>query len=805
MSDPRFTLRLAVRALRAAPLVSVLAILCIGLGIGGVTTVYSTASAFTFHPLPQFVEPDRLVVVGDAPAQSPTANYSVAAGTFTDLATLREFSVIAALTSFTANIAGDDLPERVTGARVSAGFFRLASRAPMLGRAFLPNEMETGADRVAILSHGLWQRRFAGDPAIVGRTVRINGEAWMVTGVMPEDFVFPAGTQLWAPLALSPAEAIDRSTRNLFMMGRLAPGVSVERATLAVRTLGARLVSDWPVAYRDRVLHAQSAEAVFGEGPRPFMVVLLGAVAFQLLIACANVANLLLARATGRRRETGVRIALGASRSRLVSQQLTESSLLALAGGILGVLLAWWGVRATAATVPVEVQQYIPGFGAIHLDVRALLVAAVVTMVAGVVFGLAPALAGSRVDVVAALKDAGRGESRQSAVRRLRSSLVVAEIALALMLVAGAALMASTFRRLSAASGGFRTEQILTAAVTLPEAGYPNDSSVVRFWDRLRDATAALPGVEAAELTTVLPMTWNEERAQFYAENERPERPDDVPRSGIRRVSPGYLRALDVALVRGRWFETTDREDAPHVAIVSERAAQRYFPRGDAVGRRLVRRGRPLEVIGVVRDVRANPLTSDEPLDVVYVPLAQSVSRTASLVIRTRQDPVSLTPSLQATIGRIDARLAAGDVAPMARVVATVTSPQSATAQMLMASAFIALVMATVGTYGVMSYVVGRRVHEMGVRVALGATRGDLVRLVVGGVARLALVGVVFGVLGALALGRGMEAILFDTSPADPLVLGGAAVLLAVIAIAAGYFPARRAAAVSPLVALRSD
>jgi predicted permease len=805
MPDPRFTLRLAIRALRAAPLVSVLAILCIGLGIGGVTTVYSTASAFTFHPLPQFVEPDRLVLVGDAPAQSPTANITVAAGTFADLASLGEFSFLAALTDFTANIAGDDLPERVNGGRVSADFFRLAGRAPMLGRAFLPDEMRVGADRVAILSYGLWRRRFAGDPAIVGRTVRINGEGWVIIGVMPEDFVFPAGTQLWVPLALSPAEAVDRGTRSLFVMGRLAPGVSVERAVVAVRALGARLTSDWPEAYRNRVLHAQSAEAVFGEGPRPFMIVLLGAVAFQMLIACANVANLLLARATGRRRETGMRIALGATRARLVSQHLTESSLLALAGGALGVLLASWGVRATAATVPVEVQQYIPGFGAIHLDVQALLVAAVVTMVAGVLFGLAPALAGTRVDVVTALKDAGRGESRRSAVRRLRSSLVVGEIALALMLVTGAALMASTFRRLSVAYPGFRTEQILTATVTLPEADYPNDSSVVRFWNRLREATAALPGVEAAELTTVLPMTWNEQRAQFYPEHERPERPDDVPSSGIRQVSPGYLQSLDIVLVRGRWFAPTDRQEAPGVAIVSERAAQRYFPRGDAVGRRLVRRDRPVEVIGVVRDVRANPLTSDEPLDVVYLPLAQWVARTASLVIRTRQDPASLTPVLQATVGRMDARLAAGDVAPMERVVATVTSPQSATAQMLLASAFIALVMATVGTYGVMSYVVGRRVHEMGVRLALGATRGDLVRLVVNSVARLALAGVVLGVLGALALGRGMQAILFDTSPADPLVLGGAAALLALIAMAAGYFPARRAAAVSPLVALRSD
>jgi len=730
---------------------------------------------------------------------------NIAAGTLAELGAVREFSVVAALTDFAANIAGDDLPERVNGARVSAGFFRMAGRTPHMGRAFLAEEMEPGADRVVILSHGLWQRRFGGDPSIVGRTVRINGEAWTIVGVMPEDFIFPAGFQLWVPLALTPTEAVDRATRNLFTLGRLAPGVTSGQAELAIRSLGTRLAADWPDAWRDRVLRTQSAEEIFGDGPRPFMLVLIGAVAFQLLIACANVANLLLARATGRRRETGVRIALGASRGRLVAQHLTESLLIALAGGSLGVLLAWWGTRATGATVPVEVQQFIPGFGQIHLDVRAFAVTAVVSMLAGVVFGIVPALAAARVDVVDSLKDAGRSESRRSALRRLRSGLVAGQIGMALVLVAGAALMMSTFRRLSVAYPGFRTDQVLTASVTLPQPDYPDDSAVVRFWDRLREAAAALPGVEAAELTTVLPMSWDEQRAQFYVEHERPQSLDDLPASGLRRVSSGYLEALDVPLVSGRSFQSTDAQDAPGVAILSELAARRFFPSGDALGRRLVSRDRTVEVVGIARDVRANPLTSSEPLDVVYVPLSQWPSRSTSLVLRSRQDPASLAPALQATIVRLDSRLAAGDVAPMERVVAAVTAPQSATAQMLMMSALIALIMATVGTYGVMSYVVGRRTHEIGLRVALGASQGNVIGLVIGSVARLAAIGTVIGLLGALALGRGMQAILVDTSPSDPLVLGGAALLLAVTSLAAGYFPARRAAAVNPLIALRSD
>jgi putative ABC transport system permease protein len=803
--DLRFVIRMAMRALRAAPLVSLLAILCIGLGIGSFTTVYSTAAAFTFHPLPQLGDPERLLLVADVPANALRRGQTVAPGTFADLASLPELSSAAALTNFVANIIGEDLPERADGVRVSAEFFRAVGRTPMLGRTFVPDEMVPGADRVVILSHGLWQRRFGRDSAVVGRIVRINGDAWTVVGIMPEDFVFPAGTQLWAPLALTTAEATDRTNRNLMMMARLAPGVSVERGQLAVRALGQRLASTWPGRYTDRVLYAQRAEEVFGEGPRPFMIVLLSAVTFLLLIACANVANLLLARATARQRETGVRIALGATRARIVGERLAESLLLALAGGALGLLVAWWGVHATATTVPLEVQQYIPGFGAIRLDQRALVLAAAVSMLSGLLFGIVPALLGSRMDVVTSLKDAGRSESRRSGLRQLRSALVVGEIALALMLVVGAALMVTTFRRLSVSYPGFRTDMVLTGRVTLPESGYPTDSAVVQFWDRLREAVAVLPGMEAAEMTTVLPMTWNEQRAPFHVERERPLRPEDVPSAGIRSVSPGFLRALDVGLLSGRWIESTDAQDAPKVALLSESAARRFFPRGDAVGGRLASRDRVFEIVGIVRDVRANPLTSNEPLDVVYVPLSQSTSRTVSLVIRAREDPASLTPALQRAIGRLDARLAVGEVTLMGSVVRTVTSPQSATAQTLLASAIIALVMAIVGTYGVISYVTGRRTHEIGVRVALGASHGAIVRLVVAGVSRLVLAGVVVGTVGALALGRGMQAILFDTSPSDLRVIAGAAVLLGAAAFAAGYIPARRAAAVSPLVALRSD
>ena len=797
--------RFALRALRGAPLVSSLAIACIGLGIGAVTTVYSTASAFTFRPLPQLEDPARLVLVMETPASDRNGGVRVTPGTVGDLRALRQFSAVSALVDWTANIAGIDVPERVSGGRVSAEFFRTTGRTAALGRTFTPDDISQDR-RVVVLSHGLWQRRFGGDTSIVGRSVRINGEDYQVLGVMPDDFVFPTGTQLWAPLALSPAAAADRSTRSLFALARLAPGVPLEQAAAAVSVLGRRIAADHPTTHKSWVLRTQPVEEFFGAGPRPFMLVLIAAVAFLLLIACANVANLLLVRATARRRELGLRVALGATRARLVAQLLTESVLLALAGGIVGIALAWVGIKATAASVPLEVRQYIPGFGAIALDYRAMAVASLVSMLAGVAFGVVPALVGAAVDVNTALKDAGRSESRRSRLRALRGALVVGEIALALMLVVGAALMATTFRRLSLGDPGFRTANLLTATITLPDADYRSDSAIVRFWAQLRESLNSQPGVASAEITSILPMSWNDARMRLYPEGQKPDHIEDAPALGFRRVSAGYLGALGVAQVGGRSFTDADRQEAPLVALLSETAARRLFPGGAAVGQRLVIRERTVTVVGVVHDVRANPLTSDSPMSVAYVPLAQWPPRAASVVLHTASSDLTGVPStLQRVIANQDSRLAAGEVATMRRVVEMATSPQSATAQMLLAAAFIALMMAAVGTYGVMAYVVARRTQEIGVRVALGATTGMVLRLVMGGALRLATMGVAIGLVGAALLGRAMQAVLVDTNPADPMILTGAAALLVSVGLLAGWLPARRAARVDPAIALRAD
>ena len=799
-------IRYAVRTLRRAPGMAALAVLCMGLGIGAVTTMYSTARAFTLRPIPQVRDAGRVMHVWEGPADAPDQADGVTPAVLHDLGELREFSAVAGMQAVTLNVTGGDVPERVRAARVSFDFLHAMGRRPVLGRDFTAADDAAGADRVVLLGFGLWQRRFGGDSTLVGGTVQLNGEAYRVVGILPDDFVFPAAAQLLTPLALTPAAGATRVGRNLFALARLAPGVGARQAEAAVAALGARLATAYPEASGHWVMRAEPAESLFGRGPRPFMMVLLASVGFVLLIACANVANLLLARATGRRREIALRVALGASRARIVRQLLTESVLIALAGAALGVLIALWGLDATAANVPVEVRVFIPGFGMMHLDPGAFVVALVAAVGSGVLFGLAPALAAVRTDVQQSLKDGARGEVSGGGVRKLRSALVVVEVALALVLLVGATLMISTFRQLALTDPGFRSAGVLTLGVTLPAADYPQDSTVTAFYRSLEERIAALPGVEAAGMTTVLPMSWNEDRTPVEVEGRPPRRPEDAPQLGFRIVSPGYLGALGVALKSGRGFVSQDNSNAPLVAVVSETAARTLWASDVALGKRLkVRGGQWSQVVGVVGDLRGNVLIAEDPRPVVYVPYLQMPARSMTLVARTAGDPAALAPQVQHEITALDPRLAAGDVSPMRRVMLSALSPQSATAQMLAAAAIIALFMAAAGTYGVMAYSVAQRTQEIGVRVALGATPSAILRLVLGQGLTLAGAGLVLGVVGALAMGRGMRAILAGTDASDPVTIGGVALVLGAVAVVASWVPARRAMRVDPMVALRSE
>jgi putative ABC transport system permease protein len=801
-------LRFAIRTLRKSPGLAVLAILCMGLGIGAVTSMYSTAVAFTFRPLPQVRDAGRMMHVWEGPADSPRRDDQVSAGSLRDLRALGVFSDVVGIRWFSANIIGTDLPEQVTGVRVTANALHALGRTPLLGRDFTAADDEPGGGHVVLLTYGLWQRRFGGDRGIVGSVVRINGEGYTVVGVMPKDFSFPVGTELWTPLALSAAGWADRDYRNNFALARLTPGISATQAEAAVEALGGRLAVAYPEAFGRWVLRAEPAVDYFGSGPRPFMNVLLAASLFVLLIACADVANLLLARATSRRRELAVRIALGAGRARIVRQQLTESVLIALAGGGLGVLIALWSLSGLGRSVPVEVQTLIPGFGRLHLDGGALLVTLVVAIASGVLFGIVPAFAAARVDVQRTLKEGARGDvgGTRTGGGRLRAALVVAEVALALMLLVGAAQMLGTYRRLALSDPGFREDGILTASVTLPAADYPNDSDVVQFYRNLEDRLAALPGVTAVGATTVLPLSWNADQAGIEVEGRPPLRPEDVPRVNVRQVSPGFLAALGVPLLKGRALRPDDDARAPAVAVVSDAAAKSLWPGENPLGKRFrLRSDQWTEVVGVVGDVRANPLMGGDTRLVVYLPERQRPARVTSLVLDAAGDPTGLAPLVQRQITALDSRLAAGSVLTMRRVVAAALSPQSATARTLVIAALIALLMACIGLYGVMSYSVAQRTQEIGVRVALGASAGGVVRLVLRQALLLTLVGVVIGGAGALALGRGMQAILVGSKAGDPVTLGVVAIALGLVAAAASAVPALRAAKVDPMEALRAE
>ncbi len=801
-------LRYAVRTLRKSPGLAVLAVLCMGLGIGAVTSMYSTAVAFTFRPLPQVRDAGRMVHVWESPAENPRREDGMSAAALRDVEALKGFSAVYAHRWWTANIVGSDLPEQVRAVRVDAAALRALGRAPLLGRDFTADDDTPSGGHVVLLGYGLWQRRFGGVRDVVGRVVRINGEGYTVVGVMPEGFSFPAGVELWAPLALDAGAWANREQRSYFVVARLAPGVTQREAEAAVRALGARLAAAYPAVSADYAMHVESAVQYFGAGPRPFMNVLLAASLFVLLIACADVANLLLARATGRRRELALRIALGASRARIVRQQLTESVVIALAGGALGVLLALWGLNGLATSVPAEVRVFIPGFGRLHVDGSALLLTLVVAIGSGILFGLVPAFAATRVDVQGSLKEGARGDvgGARSGAGRLRGALVVAEVGLALILLVGATQMLGTYRRLALTDPGFRVDGVLTLSVTLPAVDYPSDSDVVQFHRNLEDRLVALPGANAVGATTVLPLSWNESRGGVQVEGRQPRRPEDVPQLGMRQVSPAYFAALQIPLLKGRGLRSDDDAGAPAVAVLSEAAARFLWPGEDPLGKRFkVWSDQWVEVVGVAGDVRGNPLVGGDTRLVVYLPDRQRPARTTSLVLRTAGDPTRLAPLVQREIGALDSRIAAGSVLPMQRVVAAALSPQSATAQTLAVAALIALVMACIGLYGVMSYSVQQRTQEIGVRVALGASASGVVTLVLRQALLLTLVGVAIGAAGALALSRGLQAILVGSKAGDPAILGAVALVLALVAAGASTVPALRAAKVDPMEALRSE
>jgi putative ABC transport system permease protein len=800
--------RFAFRMLRKNPGFAAIVVITLALGIGSNATVYSAARVFMLAPLPGLREPDRLVRLVEVPPQRDGDSGESSPGSLFEWRRQSSaFEGMAACDEVLLNVTGSAEPERIVALRGTANYFQVLGFTPILGRGFLPGEDQPGRDGVAVLSHGFWQRRYAGDRKVLGRTLMLDGRGVTIVGVMPPGVSFPEVGQVWVPLAPGPSSATNFAERSLVVFGRLRPGISLADAHAQLSGVAARMASAHPRTNAGWSVRLWPLEGYQVQNNRPYLLLLMAAAGLVLVIVCANVANLLLARASARQREFALRSALGAGQLRVFRQRLTESLLLALLGGSLGALVAHGEIVLVRDAIPGEIAQFIPAWHSLAVDGRVIVYTALMTLVVGLLFGAAPALNASRVNLQQALKQGGRGSSTGGRGGRLRRGLVVSELSLALMLLASTGLMVKSFAGILAVDLGFRSDHLLTMDLTLPSARYRDTRAMAAFYSGLSARVRALPGVRAMALITGLPLTgWDAvEEVEVVG---RPASVSEKPAVGYRVISDDYFATMGIPLLWGRTFGGADDGAAQGVAIVNEAMARALWPGSDPLASRIrlvgEAGGRDREIVGVVRNVRSRGLNRP-PRPEVYVPLRQAPAPTIALAIRTANDPSLLAGDVQRQIAALDPALAAGDVQPFERVLARRIAPFRVTTGMLVAFALLALLLAGLGIYGVISFAVARRTQEIGIRVALGALRSDILALIVGQGLRLALIGLGIGLGGALALTRAMASILFGVSPGDPVILATAASVLAAVALLASYLPARHAAALDPLILLRSD
>jgi putative ABC transport system permease protein len=808
--------RYGARMLAKNPGFTAVAIITLALGIGANTAIFSIVDAVILRPLP-YKDPDRLVMVKELiPVASPDPIPVCASDVAQFQRQNQAFESVAAFRSEQFDLGGSGEPERITVERVNASLFSLLGVQPMLGRTFTPEDDQPGHP-LAILSYPLWQRRFGADPGVMGRTVTLDRQPYTVIGVTPRSFVFPLhgmeqgdAADVFIPMAFTPEElkAVADNFNNS-VLARLKPGVSLARANLDLDAIAHRILQTYPPELRDQVklsavalpLSAQVVGKV-----RTLLLLLLGAVGFVLLIACANVANLLLTRAASRQREITVRLALGAGRARLLQQLATENLLLAIVGAGLGLLLALGIMQGLAGWMPAE----IPRVNAIGVNLTVLAFTIVLTLFTGLIIGVAPALAPSRTELQAALKEGGRSGQQGPQHRRLRSALVMWEIALSLVLLVGAGLLVRSFERVLSTQPGFQPEHVLTASLSLPEAQYKQAAQTRGFYRELIARLAQLPAVKAVGVSTDLPLE------AHWEEMITPEGYQPPPGAGLNVcmhsvILGDYLRALGVPLLRGRYFTEQDTPTSTPVLIVSESLAKRFWPHQDPVGKRL-KTGPPeskdpwLTIVGVVGDVKQGPM--DTPtMPHTYGSYSQSNIPCSSLnvAVRAQGNPLSLASALRATVWGLDRQLAVARVRTMHQIISESTAPRRFNLSLLAAFATLAVALAAIGIYGVISYSVAQRTHEIGIRMALGAQRDDVLRQVIGQGLVLLGAGVLIGVLGASVLTRFLATLLYEVRPTDPVTFIAVSLVLTVVALLASYVPARRATKVDPMVALRYE
>ena len=798
-------LRYALRSLLNTKSFALTAIITLALGIGATTAIFSVVQAVILKPLP-FPHAEQIVSANGATAGSAGTSSNVAPPDYLDWqrgnTTLAE---LAATRGDSLNLTGKGEPRRLRGERVTPNYWKVFGMAPLQGRTFSEESMGIDGDTVAVISYATWQTEFGANPDLVGQAVQLDGRAITIIGIMPPEFYVSGDNRIWTPLLFTEEEKSDdyRGSQFLTVYGRLKNGVTITAADNELKLIARRIADAYPDTNKGYTVQLRPLLDQMVGNLRPVLYTLLGAVGALLLIACVNVANLLLARASSRQREISVRAALGASPVRLIRQILTESLVLAVLGGALGILVANWGLDGLLAMMPAG----LPRSAAIHIDTNVFMVTFGIILLCGLFFGMAPAWQASRLNLVATLKDGGRSNT-SGGQNRIRHGLVIAEITLALTLLVTGTMLMQSFLRILATSPGFRVEETYNFGLSLPNAQYDSEAKQRAFIDRITEQIGALPGVESVGTVQAMPFAGSNWALTFMPDTQADLAPGDWPAAGYYMISPDYIRAIGKPLLNGRYFSAADRTDAPPVVLISRSLAQKYYPNQDPIGRRLAISNSEetiwREIVGVVGDVKQRNLEAD-PIPQIYQPVAQQTFSSMGVVIHAPRAPAGFADILRHTVQQIDPNLPLIGLGTLDQLVARSVKQRQFFTMLLGVFTLIALSLAAVGIYGVMAYNVSQRRMEYGVRIALGATPGGIRSLVLKRAGLLLIIGFILGSLGAMGTGQLLSSILFQVSPFEPTPYLIAMVLFTVIAFLACYFPARRATRVNPIEALRAE
>ena len=800
--DARYSMRVSL----ANPSFTMIAVITLMFGITANTTIFSLADALILRPF-DFPQQERLVVVWEHNPQNGIDHHPVAPGNFIDWREQnKSFERLVTIAPQSFDLTGTDQPERFDGYQVSADFFNALGVKAALGRTFLPGEDEPGRNQVVVLKDGLWRRRFGSDLNIVGRMLTLDGKKFTVIGVLPAGFNFPSSAgEIWAPMAFSEQMKRDREAHFLQVVGLLRPDVGIEQAGADLDVISRLAQQQFPETNAGFTANVVAMNEDFSRFSRIYVLVLMSVVAFVLLIACANVANMLIGRALTRRAEIAVRLALGASRWRLIRQMLTESLLLSFAGGAIGVILSILSVNLLKRGIPEDFAKFIPGFEHIAVNRTALLFTLAVSALSSLLFGLLPAWQGANPNLIKALKQSGPGAWSAGSGHRLRHALIVAEVALSLVLLIGAGLMIRSFMMMLRGDLGFDPHNALSFQISLTGDKYPEEKRR-GFYDQLLSQLESLPTVTAVGATSRLPLSGGGNNTSFEIVGRTPFEKDEQPIVSVCAVTPGYFRALGLR-VSGRGFSAQDNKHAKGVVIVNETFASRFFPKEEAIGHWITREdagNKPLEIVGVVGDIKNNAL-DEAPEPSFYVPYAQDSLSDMGIFVRTNADPTLIAAPARNKVMNVDPARPVFNLKTVDRMVYERASPTRIMTALMGVLAIIALLMAGVGLYAVIVNVVSQRTHEIGVRMALGARSWDILRLITVQEVKLTLMGLVLGLVGAFALTRVMSPLLYGITAVDPLTFILISLLLFCVALLACWLPARRAIRVDPMLALRCE